>query len=197
VVTVELKKELPIDQEATRLKDEANEQEANKEKGWIDINIDNTSIKIVTKKNDTPTIPSLLIDGSGENKIKIIIKDIKEKNELINEENDNKNNSYKFSDLVTKTDEITSDLEKQIRKINELNVNFDNTWSKNKQKRKTKEIKKEVDKLDEMISENEFKFEVDTSFTRDVKSKKREIISYKYSYTKDNNNYVDNGWVAE
>ena len=48
-----------------------------------------------------------------------------------------------------------------------------------------------------MISENEFKFEVDTSFTRDEKSKKREIISYKYSYTKDNNNYVDNGWVAE
>lgn len=196
-LTEELKTELPIDQEATRLKAEANEQEANKEKGWIDINIDNTSIKIVTKKNDTPTIPSLLIDGSGENKIKIIIKDVKEKNELINEENDIDINSYNFSDLVTKTDEITSDLEKQIRKINELNVNFDNTWSKNKQKRKRKEIDKEVEKLDEMISENEFKFEVDTSFTRDEKSKKREIISYKYSYTKDNNNYVDNGWVAE
>ena len=196
-LTKELKTELPIDQEATRLKAESNEQEANKEKGWIDINIDNTSIKIVTKKNDTATIPSLLIDGSGENKIKIIIKDVKEKNELINEENDIDINSYNFSDLVTKTDEITSDLEKQIRKINELNVNFDNTWSKNKQKRKRKEINKEVDKLNKMISENEFEFEVDTSFTKDEKSKKREIISYKYSYTKDNNNYVDNGWVAE
>ena len=196
-LTKELKTELPIDQEATRLKAESNEQEANKEKGWIDINIDNTSIKIVTKKNDTATIPSLLIDGSGENKIKIIIKDVKEKNELINEENDIDINSYNFSDLVTKTDEITSDLEKQIRKINELNVNFDNTWSKNKQKRKRKEINKEVDKLNKMISENEFEFEVDTSFTRDEKSKKREIISYKYSYTEDNNNYVDNGWVAE
>ena len=196
-LTKELKTELPIDQEATRLKAESNEQEANKEKGWIDINIDNTSIKIVTKKNDTATIPSLLIDGSGENKIKIIIKDVKEKNELINEENDIDINSYNFSDLVTKTDEITSDLEKQIRKINELNVNFDNTWSKNKQKRKRKEINKEVDKLNKMISENEFEFEVDTSFTRDEKSKKREIISYKYSYTEENNNYVDNGWVAE
>ena len=196
-LTKELKTELPIDQEATRLKAESNEQEANKEKGWIDINIDNTSIKIVTKKNDTATIPSLLIDGSGENKIKIIIKDVKEKNELINEENDIDINSYNFSDLVTKTDEITSDLEKQIRKINELNVNFDNTWSKNKQKRKRKEINKEVDKLNKMISENEFEFDVDTSFTKDEKSKKREIISYKYSYTKDNNNYVDNGWVAE
>ena len=95
---------------------------------------------------------------------------------MINEENDIDINSYNFSDLVTKTDEITSDLEKQIRKINELNVNFDNTWSKNKQKRKRKEINKEVDKLNKMISENEFEFEVDTSFNKDEKSKKREII---------------------
>jgi hypothetical protein len=195
-LTKELKTELPIDQEATRLEAEANEEEARKNRGWIDINIDDNKIIIVSKSGDTPTIPSLLIDESGENKIKIVIKDGDGK-ELVSEENDIDSNSYKFSDLVTKTDEITSDLEKQIRKINELNVKFDNTWSKNKQKRKRKEINKEVDKLDEMISENEFEFEVDTSFTRDEKSKKRKIISYKYSYTKDNDNYVDNGWVAE
>ncbi len=199
-LTKELKVELPIDQEATRLKAEANEQEANKERGFIDINIDDTNINVISKKGDTPTVPSLLIDGSGENKIKITIKDGDDK-ELKSEENDNEENTYiikeflKIDDLDI--DKITSNLEKQMNKVNSLITLYEankNTWSKNKNKRKLTQIQEEEEELSELAKKYVSKISITSSFTRDERTTKRKVVTYQWVYEKDGNTYVSDGW---
>ena len=183
---------MPIDQEATRLKAEANEEQARKNRGWIDINIDDSKIIIVSKSGDTPTIPSLLIDESGENKIKIVIKGGDGK-ELESEENDKDENKYLFSGLLS-NDSITPDLLSQMNKVNDLINNFDNNWSENKKKRKQKEIKKEESKLSEIVGKNTFGITVTSSFTKDENVTKRKKVSYGWIYKKEGNVYVTEGW---
>ena len=199
-LTKELKTELPIDQEATRLKAEANEEEAYKERGFIDINIDDTNINVISKKGDTPTVPSLLIDGSGENKIKITIKDDDDK-ELKSEENDNEENTYiikeflKIDDLDI--DKITSNLEKQMNKVNSLITLYEankNTWSKNKNKRKLTQIQEEEEELSELVKKYVSKINITSSFTRDERTTKRKVVTYQWVYEKDGNTYVSDGW---
>ena len=199
-LTKELKVELPIDQEATRLKAEANEQEANKERGFIDINIDDTNINVISKKGDTPTVPSLLIDGSGENRIKVIIKDDKEK-ELVSDENDKETNTYdiektlKIDDL--NIDKITPKLDKQMNKVNSLITLYEankNTWSKNKNKRKQKQIQEEEEELTELVNKYVSKITITSSFTRDERTTKRKVVTYQWVYEKDGNTYVSDGW---
>ena len=199
-LTKELKTELPIDQEATRLKAEANEQEANKERGFIDINIGDTEIKVISKKGDTPTVPSLLIDGSGENKIKINIKDGDDK-ELESEENDKEENTYvikkflKIDDLDI--DKITSKLDKQMNKVNSLITSYEankNKWSKNKNKRKQKQIQEEEEELTELVNKYVSKITITSSFTRDERTTKRKVVTYQWDYKKESNTYISDGW---
>ena len=199
-LTKELKTELPIDQEATRLKAEANEQEGIKERGFIDINIDDTNINVISKKGDTPTVPSLLIDGSGENKIKITIKDGDDK-ELVSEVNDNEENTYdikkflKIDDLDI--DKITPKLVKQMNKVNSLITLYEankNTWSKNKNKRKQKQIQEEEEELTELVNKYVSKISITSSFTRDERTTKRKVVTYQWVYEKDGNTYVSDGW---
>jgi hypothetical protein len=93
-LTKELKNELPIDQDATRLKAESNEQEEKKQKFFIQINdgveeesytynhqgefsvsVDRNTIQLLSQSGETKSSirPGLLVDGSGENRLKVEI----------------------------------------------------------------------------------------------------------------------------
>ena len=105
-LTKELKNELPIDQDATRLKAEANEQEEKKPKFFIQINdgveresytynhqgefsvrVGRNTIQLLSQSDETKNTavsirPGLLVDGSGDNRLKV---EISNSGQIINE----------------------------------------------------------------------------------------------------------------
>jgi len=186
-LTKELKTELPIDQEATRLKVEANEEQARKDRGLIDINGSNDSITIVTLKDTTPTPPYELIDGSGENKLSVKIKNLNSGSEIINEEVEVEEYNVELSKLDKERYEKSSEIDSLWEEIFDIEIKIteeiSGTNNKTKIKKLEKEKSKKEERMEQLISQNIIKVKVEASFTKDNNVRKLKEFNFKYDIT--------------
>ena len=192
-LTKELKTELPIDQEATRLKAESNEEQAVKDRGLININGSNDSITILTLKDTTPTPPYELIDGSGENKLSVKIKNLNSGSEIINEEVEVEEYNVELSKLDKERYDNSSKIDTLLEEILDIEIKITEEKSDTNNKIKIKKLEKEKSKKDErknqLISQNIIKVKVEASFTKDNNVRKVKDFNFKYDPT--------TGWVLQ
>jgi hypothetical protein len=183
-LTEELKTELPIDQEATRLKVEANEEQARTDMGLIDINGSNDSITIVTLKDTTPTPPYELIDGSGENKLSVKIKNLNSGSEIINEEVEVEEYNVELSKLDKERYEKSSEIDSLWEEIFDIEIKIteeiSGTNNKTKIKKLEKEKSKKEERMEQLISQNIIKVKVEASFTKYNNVRKLKEFNFKY-----------------
>ena len=188
-LTKELKTELPIDQEATRLKSEEVEQEALKLLGEIEINDDSDdyygyNYYINSLSDGTATKPSELVDGSGENKMVIKITNLLKNKELVNEEIDETTKRYELYNL------LKEDFESGTNVMNELATQICETLSdidstptnkKIKLKRLNNRLANQQEKFEDLRKGYELKVKIEVNFTREESIRKTVEYSYKFS----------------
>ena len=205
-LTKELKNELPIDQDATRLKAEANEQEEKKQRLFIHINdgvkeelykiVDGKSVrynqnKIIvisqsgeTKETAESIRPGLLVDGSGENRLKV---EISNSGEIIdglsiteynNDEPYSVNLNKKYPIFKNKENELTVILGK-IRREEQNYADNISKWNQRKINKWFKTIIPLREERDNFIEQNIITLTVDAVFTKDESVLNRRTFSYK------------------
>jgi len=182
-----LKNEIPIDQEATRLKAEANEQEEIKKLGDIRINNGEDStydpITIVSSlnENEDPTPPSELVDNSGENKLKIVIINLNDNSEIFNGFQRKSTWEIPLSVIGKETYNNTSEIDILYSDIEDLETELESETNKRKKKKLQKEITKKEQELETLIEENTIKFKISASFSRGKEiNPKTKSYTYKY-----------------
>ena len=195
----ELKTEIPIDQEATRLKSEEVEQEALKLLGEIEINDDSDVYNgyiynINSMSGGTATKPSQLVDKSEENRMVIKITDLIKNKELVNEEIDETTKRYELYNLLKEDFESGSDV------MNELATQICETKSisgstptnkKIKLKRITNKLKNQEEKFEDLRKKYELKVKIEVNFTKNENIRK--VIEYSYKFSDvDCSNPADN-----
>ena len=186
-----LKNELPIDQEATRLKSEEVEQEALKLLGNIEINETNSddepsfTILSFTESSNEPISPAELVDGSGENKIKVVITNITDNTEVFNGFQTEKSWTIPLS-------VIGKERYKNASKMNDVRIDIigketeieDEEADKNR-KRVIKKLTKELDilknTLETLVKDNTINFKISASFSRGEEiNPKTKTYTYKW-----------------
>jgi hypothetical protein len=216
-LTEELKNELPIDQEATRLKAEANAaeeaEEAQKQRLFIDINegivsqeseseaveVNRNEIIVISKSGETRDTAQniragLLVDDSGDNRLKVEISDSGEVIKEISTTDYNNDDPYKVN--------LWEEYPKFINKENELRVilgkiykeeqNYADNVSKWNQRKINKWFKTIIplrEERDNFIEENVIKLNVVATFTRDESVLNRVTFSYKLTKLTDTTYY--------
>ena len=211
-LTKELKTELPIDQEATRLKAETNAADeaadAQKQRLFIQINegveeesytynhqgefsvrVGRNTIQLLSQSGETKNTavsirPGLLVDGSGDNRLKV---EISNSGQIINEisiTDYNKDEPYLvnlweeyklFSDTFNTFD---SDIMKKISD-NESPTNIPPKSKKIKYKKWEKNKEKLEGERDDFIEQNIITIIVDGIFTKDSNVTKKQEFKYK------------------
>jgi hypothetical protein len=187
-LTDSLKVELPIDQEATRLKQEEVEQEALKSLGEVQINKDDNfngyKYTISSISGETLTKPSQLVDKSGENRMVIKITDLIKNRELVNEEIDEPTKNYELYNL------LKEDFEGGLDVMNELATQICETKSlsgstpsnkKIKLKRLTNKLENQQEKFEDLRKDYELKVKIEVNFTKNENVRKTVEYSYKFS----------------
>jgi len=204
-LTKELKNELPIDQDATRLKAEANEQEEKKPKFFIQINdgveeesytynhqgefsvsVGRNTIRLLSQSGETKSSirPGLLVDGSGENRLKVEISNSGEIIDGLSITEYNKDEPYlvnlwKDYPLFKNTfNEFNSDIMKKISD-HESPTNIPPKSKKIKYKKWEKKKEKLEGERDDFIKENIITILVDGVFTKDSNITKKQEFKYK------------------
>jgi hypothetical protein len=188
-LTKELKTELPIDQEATRLKSEEVEQEALKLLGEIEINDDSDdyygyNYYINSISDGTATKPSELVDGSGENKMVIKITDLINNKELVNEEIDETTKRYELYNLLKEDFESGADVMNELAtQMCETLSDIDSTPTnkKIKLKRLNNRLANQQEKFEDLRKGYELKVKIEVNFTREESIRKTVEYSYKFS----------------
>jgi hypothetical protein len=186
-LTESLKNEIPIDQEATKLKAEANEQEEIKKLGDIRINNGEDStydpITIVSSLNENEelTSPSELVDNSGENKLKIVIVNLNDNSEIFNGFLEKSSWEIPLSVIGKETYNNTSEIDLLYSDIEELEIELESETNNRKKKKLQKEITKKEQELETLIEENTIKFKISASFSRGKEiNPKTKSYTYKY-----------------
>ena len=180
-LTKELKTELPIDQEATRLKAEANEEQARKDRGLIEINKNEEEfITIVTLKDTTPTPPSELIDTSGENKLRVVFTNLKDNSERT-VKFETETNKIGVNLLDSDTYNKGSEIKRKFSDLLILEEGIDYETNKRKKKKLQKEYDSLESEIESLISDNKIEIKINASFTKDENVTKQEKIVYEYN----------------
>jgi outer membrane protein OmpA-like peptidoglycan-associated protein len=186
-LTESLKNEIPIDQEATRLKAEANEQEEIKKLGDIRINngedstFDPITIVSSLNENEELTSPSELVDNSGENKLKIVIINLNDNSEIFNGFQRKSSWEIPLSVIGKETYNNTSEIDFLYSDIEDLETELESETNNRKKKKLQKEITKKEQELETLIEESIIKFKISASFSRGKEiNPKTKSYTYKY-----------------
>ena len=186
-ISESLKEELPIDQDATRLKQEEVEAEESKKLGDININEgkdDNSEPTFtIVSLNEVPepTEPSKLVDKSGENKIKVVITDLDNNNEIFNGLQTESTWEIPLSAIGKEKYNNASKMNDVRIEIIEVDKQISGTTKKRKIKgleRKKEQLEK---KLNNLIEENTIAFKISASFSRGEEiNPKNKSYTYKW-----------------
>ena len=205
-LTKELKSELPIDQDATRLKAESNEQEEKKQRLFIQINggvkeqlyaivggkgvyYKQNKIFVISQSGETKEtaesiIPGLLVDGSGENRLKVKISNSGETIDGLSITDYNKDEPYSVN--LNKKYPIFKNKENELKvilgKIRREEQNYADNISKWNQRKINKWFKTIIplrEERDNFIEQNIITLTVDAVFTKDESVLNRRTFSYK------------------
>ncbi len=182
-----LKTEIPIDQDATRLKAESNEQEEIKKLGDIRINngedstIDPITIVSSLNENEELTSPSELVDNSGENKLKIVIVNLNDNSEIFNGFQRDSSWEIPLSVIGKETYNNTTEIDYLDSNIDELETELASETNNRKKKKLQKEITNKEQELETLIEESTIKFKISASFSRGKEiNPKTKSYTYKY-----------------
>ena len=185
-----LKTEIPINQELTNEKQETiTEPDYEKLLGKIEINSNkefgDPETIILSKIKDVEIDPSELIDGSGENKIKVVITNLNNNEEVFNGFQREKSWAIPISKIDKVRHDNSSKMSDVYSEIIGKEVEIEDEEDNDDRERVIETLKRELKtlqkKLETLIKDNTIKFKVRATFTRgeDVSPKTKSYI-YKW-----------------